>query len=274
MKLKEKIKNLWNSYTVRAGIFTLLLTIIILVPVVLVFTKLLLQYALVTWQFWLIVGIAIVLVDVLLGYTAVLYTKLLNNYENKTISKKEYGKVFVKELLGPVSTSLLIVAFIIYFDQLTKILAINNLTAKGSVPFIKGLINWRLAYNKGAAWSMCSEHTDVLAMVSLFASFIMLYFFKDYDLKKKPFYSLAITFMLGGTIGNMIDRFFRISGVVDFIETAFMDFPIFNVADSFLVVGTFLLAIAVLFFDTKVEEKKEEQIKEDVTVEQQEVTND
>ena len=69
-------------------------------------------------------------------------------------------------------------------------------------------------------------------------------------------------FLLGGTIGNMIDRFFRMEGVVDFIELGFMDFPIFNLADSFLVVGTILLMISILFMDSlhlKKEKKVENQ---------------
>ncbi len=265
-KLIDKLKNLWSTISFKSGFYTVLLTILIAIPIVIVMVTLFLQYSIITWQFWFLLALSIILADLVLCGSSVLYEKLINNYENKTISKKEYGKIFIKELLGPVSTCLLIVAFIVYFDQLTKIIAINNLTSKGSVPFIEGFIHWRLAYNKGAAWSMCSEHTDVLAMVSLIATFIMLFFLKDYDLKKKPFYSIAIVFILGGTIGNMIDRFFRVDGVVDFIETAFMDFPIFNVADSFLVVGTILLAINILFFD-KVEKDKSKQQDESLETE-------
>lgn len=156
----------------------------------------------------------------------------------------------------------MIAGCIVFFDQLTKLIAINHLSEIESTVFIKNVLHWRLAYNKGAAWSMCSGHTDILAIISLIASFVIFYFMKDFNLKKKPLYSIAIVFILGGTIGNMIDRFFRMEGVVDFIELGFMDFPIFNLADSFLVVGTILLMISILFMDSlhlKKEKKVENQ---------------
>ena len=102
---------------------------------------------------------------------------------------------------------------------------------------------------------MCSEHTDILAFVSLFASFIILFFLKDFNITKKPIYSIAISFILGGTIGNMIDRFMSVDGVIDFIEFGFMDFPIFNVADTFLVVGTIGLMVSIIFNDFIIKEK-------------------
>ena len=128
--------------------------------------------------------------------------------------------------------------------------------------FIPHLINWHLAYNTGAAWSIFSEHTIILAYISLIASIVVIYFLKDFNLKTKPVYSLSLTFILGGTVGNMIDRFLSSNGVVDFIDFGFMDFPTFNIADSFLVVGTILLAVYIIFFQEK-EAKKQNQSSEE-----------
>ena len=66
-----------------------------------------------------------------------------------------------------------------------------------------------------------------------------------------------MSFILGGTIGNMIDRFCSINGVIDFIEFGFMDFPIFNVADTFLVIGTIGLMISIIFSDLIIKEKND-----------------
>ena len=72
--------------------------------------------------------------------------------------------------------------------------------------------------------------------------------------KPHPLLTLSIGFILGGGIGNMIDRIFRDDGgVIDFFRTDFMDFPIFNVADIFITVGGFLLAFYALFYDKKQE---------------------
>ena len=130
-----------------------------------------------------------------------------------------------------------------------------------SVVFIKHLINWTLAYNKGAAWSMCSEHTDVLAFVSLFASFIIVFFMKDFNIKNKPIFSIGLALILGGTIGNMIDRFLSVKGVIDFIEFGFMDFPIFNLADTFLVIGTIALMISIIFTDIIIKKEEKNEVK-------------
>lgn len=78
------------------------------------------------------------------------------------------------------------------FDQLTKLIAINHLSEIESTVFIKNVLHWRLAYNKGAAWSMCSGHTDILAIISLIASFVIFYFMKDFNLKKSHFIVLQL----------------------------------------------------------------------------------
>lgn len=243
----KKCKEYFSQNEVKASLGMFAIMLVIAIPLLVIWITLLLQYSVITPFFWIIIFLAICLFAVLIAFSTILYEKLLANYENRKVEKSEYRKKFLSELIGPFITGFLIVAMIVFFDQFTKIQAIIHLEGKSSVVFIKGFLNWSLAYNKGAAWSMCSNHTNMLAIMSLIASFVILYFMKDFNLRKKPLYSLALAFILGGTVGNMIDRFFRPNGVVDFIETAFIDFPIFNVADSFLVVGTILLAIVVIF---------------------------
>lgn len=244
-KIKEKIQ----TNTFKASFWATIISLLIALPFVILLIIMLLQYSFATSIFWITIFVAVVIFTLIISFSTVVYTKLLNNYNNVTAPKKDYLNIFLKDFLSGFSLALIIAAAIVLFDQLTKITAIRYLRLGESKEFISWLINWTLAYNKGAAWSMCSEHTDVLALVSLFASVIILYLLKDFDIKKKPLYSLALTFILGGCVGNMIDRFFRSDGVVDFIELGFMDFPIFNVADSFLVVGTIILMISVIFFD-------------------------
>ena len=257
-QLIEKIKKAFSDNSFKAGLFTTLSLVVLSIPLIILLVILLLQYSYITIQFWIIILCALLVFVLGIAFSSVLYTKLLNNYNNTKISKEEYKKIFVKELIGPFSVAFLIVAMVVYLDQLSKVYSVLELTGKGSVPFIKGLINFRLAYNKGAAWSICSEHTDVLGIISLIASLVMLYFIKDFNLKERPMYSVALALILGGTIGNMIDRLFNSKGVVDMIETAFMDFPIFNLADSFLVVGTIMLMVSVVFSDIIKGNKKEE----------------
>lgn len=266
----KKCKEYFSRNEVKASFGMFAIMLLIAMPLLVIWITLLLQYAVITPVFWVIIFIAICLFALLIAFSTILYEKLLANYENRKITKCEYRKKFLSELTGPFVTGFLLVTMIIFLDQFTKIQAIIHLEGKSSVVFIKGFLNWSLAYNKGAAWSMCSNHTNMLAILSLVASFVILYFMKDFNLRQKPLYSLALAFILGGTVGNMIDRFFRSNGVVDFIETAFMDFPIFNVADSFLVVGTILLAIVVLFDVFQTSSKTKKQSTEDSDARQEE----
>lgn len=259
MKFKDKIDSIIKSNEFKATFWSVVISFVISIPFIIIFVTSLLQFSYVTYGFWfLILFISIIFVTIL-SFGNVVYNKLLNNYNETTLSKKEYLNIFLKELIGPYSLGLIIAILCVVIDQISKISAVKNLTYGDSVVFIKNLINWNLAYNKGAAWSMCSEHTDVLAFVSLFASFVILFFIKDFNITKKPIYSLGISFVLGGTIGNMIDRFMSVEGVIDFIEFGFMDFPIFNLADTFLVIGAFALMITIIFNDfiVKKEEKTE-----------------
>ena len=98
--------------------------------------------------------------------------------------------------------------------------------------------------------------SNVMA-VKIISIFGFIYF--DLTNKNMMLYNIALVFILGGCFGNLIDRFFRPDlGVVDFIEPMFVDFAIFNVADSFLTVGAILLAIHTIFIPDKTKEKKEE----------------
>lgn len=140
-----------------------------------------------------------------------------------------------------------IIVGIIFFDQLTKWLAVIFL--KGSAPTI--VINnvFRFIYleNRGAAFGMLSEHRWVFLVISTVAIIAIIF----YMLKFKPKSKLEITaiaFMAGGGIGNMIDRV-ALGYVIDFID--FYAFPevwsyVFNVADSFVCIGAGLLILHLI----------------------------
>ena len=262
MKIKDKLKDLFKSNNFKASLWSIIISFALAIPFIIIFITCLLQYSYITYGFWFIILIMALIFVLITSFGGVIQKKLLNNYEGTQSTKKEYLNIFVKELLGPFSLGILIAVICIVIDQISKISAVQNLVYGQRVVFIKHLLNWTLAYNKGAAWSMCSEHTDVLAYISLFASFVVLYFMKDFNIKKKPIYSIGISLILGGTIGNMIDRFMSVEGVIDFIEFGFMDFPIFNLADTFLVIGTISLMVSIIFSDF-IKPKQQEKIDND-----------
>lgn len=125
-------------------------------------------------------------------------------------------------------------------DQLTKILAEAYLVA-GPISIIGDLLRFRLAYNDAAAFSLGFGATWVLALASVTAVIALLVFGPRV---KTMSWAFIAGMVLGGAAGNGIDRVFReptfFNGhVVDFIQIPF-NFPIFNLADSFLVIGVIL----------------------------------
>jgi signal peptidase II len=144
-----------------------------------------------------------------------------------------------------VTTALITLAL----DQITKILAETYLVS-GSIPVIGDLLRFTLAYNKGAAFSLGFGATWILTLISSIAIVALLIYgprVKTMD------WALVAGFVLGGAAGNWIDRMFRqpelFNGhVVDFIQIPF-NFPIFNLADTFLVIGVSLAVLRTALGD-------------------------
>lgn len=143
------------------------------------------------------------------------------------------------------------VLVLIGIDQLTKWLCNTNETLLDGdkIIVIRNFISFRLAYNKGAAWSILEGKKFLLVSISLLASVVITFMIvKLVDLKNNLLLSIALILIDAGSIGNLIDRAFYSEGVIDFIHLEFIDFPTFNVADSCLTVGAIVLMVYVLFF--------------------------
>ena len=142
----------------------------------------------------------------------------------------------------------LFAAGIVAVDQLTKYLTVANIALHQNVPFLPGVLSLTYAQNTGAAFSMLQGQQWFFALI--FAVFtgalIWLYVKKTIPFTKVEWFCMAAIY--GGGLGNMIDRL-RLGYVIDMIKTDFMDFPIFNVADSFITCGCFALLISLFFFN-------------------------
>ena len=148
-------------------------------------------------------------------------------------------------LLFGVSASL-----IVALDQLTKFWAEASLVGQGSIPVIGELLQFRLAYNNAAAFSWGVGATWVLTTISLVASIALIALSPRI---KTMTWALIGGMALGGAVGNLIDRAFKepefFNGyVVDFIQIPF-NFPIFNLADTFLVIAVSLAILRTLLGD-------------------------
>ncbi len=134
---------------------------------------------------------------------------------------------------------------LIVIDQLTKMWAAGALK-DGMIQVIPGVINFRYTENTGAAFSLLSNGTLFLTILSAIMSVVLIFIIYRYKKSTTRMFNACLAMITAGAIGNLIDRII-LGYVVDFIEFAFVDFAVFNVADACVTVGAIALVIYVAF---------------------------
>ncbi len=148
---------------------------------------------------------------------------------------------------------ILLTLVLVGLDQLVKYLVMTNIPLHGGVPFLPNVIELTYVQNTGAAFSIFSEHTWLLTLCSLVMSVVLaVAVWKKFF--AHPVGRTALTLVLAGAIGNLIDRAAR-GFVVDMFHTLFMEFAVFNVADICVVVGGIAAAVYYIFFYDKLESR-------------------
>ena len=142
----------------------------------------------------------------------------------------------------------LFAAFIVAADQFTKYLTVANIPLFADVPFIPGLLQLTYVQNTGAAFSSFEGQQWLFALIFLVFTGLIVYECKYNKMGFLPFERWCIAAIYGGGLGNMIDRV-RMGYVVDMIETTFIEFPVFNVADCFITCGCILLIAHLVLFN-------------------------
>ena len=146
---------------------------------------------------------------------------------------------------------LCLAGLVVVADQAVKALSI---AVGGPVTLIPGVLAFTYEKNTGMAFSMLSGHTWLLGVASLAAIALGWWILRGFRLG--PVSRTAAMLMLGGAVGNAIDRFCR-GYVVDMFEVLFVRFAVFNVADAALTVGAVLMAVSLIFCAGEWKEKKE-----------------
>lgn len=140
---------------------------------------------------------------------------------------------------------------VIVVDQLSKLFLSHYLTVGKSIVVIKHCFHLTLVHNTGIAFGMLKGKASLIFLVTLAGlMFIAYYLRKDYfnssvNRQRIALYEkIAIGFVIGGAIANMIDRL-RFGYVIDFLD--FRIWPVFNIADSCITVGAFILMFKIFF---------------------------
>jgi signal peptidase II len=143
-----------------------------------------------------------------------------------------------------------VAAVVLALDIVTKVLAVKLLTPGQPVPIIGDTVTWTLVRNSGAAFSMATGYTWMLTVI---ASAVVVGIFWMGRQLVSPWWAVGLGMILGGAMGNLVDRFLRSPGplrghVVDFLSIGW--WPVFNVADPSVVGGAILLVtLSALGYD-------------------------
>ncbi len=166
---------------------------------------------------------------------------------NKNIDSKlviEKLKWFFKSLIW-------LVPILIGLDQMTKWLFEIYVPMGTSITVIPNFFYFDVIHNTGAAWGSLAGNKALLISISSIASILLIAMLVWKWKKLLTIYRISLLLMLSGCVGNLIDRAFYPFGVIDFIRFQFgnYNFPTFNLADSYLVIGCIILLVAIIFED-------------------------
>ena len=144
-------------------------------------------------------------------------------------------------------SSIVIIITTIFIDQITKYIAFLRLRENSPINIIDGFLQFSFVENYGAAWGILQDKRLFFIILTALVVLVLASYIK-LNKKLNKLTVTAISLVIGGAMGNLIDRI-KMGYVIDFIDVDFgnlYDFPVFNFADSFIVVGTFLMAYLLL----------------------------
>lgn len=165
-----------------------------------------------------------------------------------------------KNLIFTLITAGVIVLSIIV-DQITKHIVSSKMALYQSIPIIKNVLHITYIKNEGAAFGMLANHRWVFMVISTIAIIALIVYLFGFC-KENRFVKIGLALVIGGGIGNMIDRT-SLGYVVDMIDCQFINFYIFNVADSCVCVGAGVIFLGIILAITKEKKKQTKEEKEE-----------
>ncbi len=149
-------------------------------------------------------------------------------------------------------------AALVAIDQITKLVAIQQLAGRQSIPVINGVVELTYVENRGVAWGMMQNKQWIVIVVTSVMLLFVAGVLASRRLEKSRTATIGGVLIFAGGIGNLIDRIFR-GFVVDFIHYfKWFDFPVFNFADCCVSIGAVLILIYAFFFSETKDTQKEE----------------
>lgn len=140
-------------------------------------------------------------------------------------------------------TTIIISIILLCIDQISKLLVVNLLTKTDSITIIKNFFYLTYINNDGAAFSILVGKRIFLILIAVLVIVMLIRYIKKNNIRNK-LELVSISLIIGGSLGNLMDRVVR-GYVIDFLDFKIFNynFPIFNLADTFIVIGVFLLLL-------------------------------
>lgn len=143
---------------------------------------------------------------------------------------------------------IILVIFCVFTDRLSKYYAVENLKNHPSLSVFKGVLEFHYLENSGAAFGLLKNQRAFLVFVGIIILLAIFYaVYKYYGKRKALPQNICLMLIAGGAIGNFIDRVIY-GYVIDFIYFSSINFPVFNIADFYVSIGTLFLIIFILFY--------------------------
>lgn len=151
--------------------------------------------------------------------------------------------------MQPMLLYLTLTTLLVVIDQVTKYLTVQNIAFNEVIEVIPNVVSLTYIENTGAAFSILEGQMWFFYIITVLVIGFVLYYMAVEARDDKPL-GIILSIVLAGTIGNFIDRLIN-QAVIDMIKLEFVDFAIFNVADSFLTIGVILLLAYTLYQERK-----------------------
>lgn len=158
---------------------------------------------------------------------------------NKVYDENKHIRIFILPII--------IIAFLTSFDQLTKYMITGSFELYDSKNIIPNILSFTYIRNTGVAWGMFKGKRIIFLILTAVTLLFCIYIYSNiHDNKKYRLLRISLIILISGALGNMIDRI-KLGYVIDFFDVDFMDFPVFNVADIYVVISMIALFLLLMF---------------------------
>lgn len=168
-------------------------------------------------------------------------------HDDRQVKKKNSEAPVKKNNIPIFILPILAIALLTAIDQLTKYIIAGNFVLYETKKLIPGIISLTYIRNAGVAWGMFQGGRIIFLVLTVVVLFLCFYLYSNISGKSEHrLLRMTLVVLVSGALGNMLDRI-RLGYVIDFFDVDFIDFPVFNIADIYVVISMICLFALIIF---------------------------